>query len=383
MGIFATALKLGHIVTPSAPPSGSSALYFKSDGELYAKDSDGFERIISAPTPSLFINPSFDVWVDGVPEGWTNFWMTSGSTVTKDTSEFLHGSSSVRIFNPSGGNGRITVDTPGILDVNPGDVVNYSIYAKRSASSTGARLQIGIGTKKDANPGFFDAETQFQYASYALGTGWNEYRASFQVPSDHNRLLVDLNPYTASSGVDITVWLDKSSSTITTPSGGSNLMTGEVKLWPFDEIPEGYLPFDGSIHNIADYPALGTKLKNKYGGNGTTTFGLPDVRRRFLVGVGAGLPVGHTEGLSDEVSRDPKHSHSASGLTTSAVGDHVHGLGVANILQNTAVGGNAIRIIGGTTGSNGGHSHNVIGSTGDAGGFGGFPHFAINVIIKT
>ena len=56
--------------------------------------------------------------------------------------------------------------------------------------------------------------------------------------------------------------------------------------------PDGYLPCDGSVYNISDYPSLAEAIKtgfgsyNYYGGDGVTTFAVPDLRGEFLRGTG-------------------------------------------------------------------------------------------------
>lgn len=61
--------------------------------------------------------------------------------------------------------------------------------------------------------------------------------------------------------------------------------------------PANYLACNGQTVNIADYPELANYFlqqfgsKNKFGGNGTTTFGIPDLRGEFLRGSGTN---GHT-----------------------------------------------------------------------------------------
>ena len=56
--------------------------------------------------------------------------------------------------------------------------------------------------------------------------------------------------------------------------------------------PDGYLSCDGSVYNISDYPKLAESFKdgfgkyNYYGGDGTTTFAVPDLRGEFLRGTG-------------------------------------------------------------------------------------------------
>lgn len=56
--------------------------------------------------------------------------------------------------------------------------------------------------------------------------------------------------------------------------------------------PSNYLACNGQVVNIADYPELANYFyqqfgsKNKFGGDGTTTFGIPDLRGEFLRGTG-------------------------------------------------------------------------------------------------
>lgn len=44
--------------------------------------------------------------------------------------------------------------------------------------------------------------------------------------------------------------------------------------------PTGWIYCEGQVLNMADYPALGAVFLNRFGGNGTTTFALPDMRGR-------------------------------------------------------------------------------------------------------
>lgn len=72
--------------------------------------------------------------------------------------------------------------------------------------------------------------------------------------------------------------------------------------------PEGYLSCDGATYNISEYPKLAEQIKtefgsyNHFGGNGTSTFAVPDLKGEFLRGTGT-------------------NSHSSSG-NGSAVGVH-------------------------------------------------------------
>ncbi len=88
--------------------------------------------------------------------------------------------------------------------------------------------------------------------------------------------------------------------------------------------PDGYLSCDGSIYNISEYPKLAEQFKaglgsyNYYGGDGTTTFAVPDLRGEFLRGTGTN---GHTnnvlnvkEGSGSDVGKHQNSTVMASGV---------------------------------------------------------------------
>lgn len=68
----------------------------------------------------------------------------------------------------------------------------------------------------------------------------------------------------------------------------------------FHTVPNGWLRCDGSTYNISEYPALFAAVGTKYGGDGKTTFAVPNLHRKFREGtttdsevgtsVSAGLP---------------------------------------------------------------------------------------------
>lgn len=61
--------------------------------------------------------------------------------------------------------------------------------------------------------------------------------------------------------------------------GGYNEdFAGEIKLFPYNFDPSGYMHCDGRILNISEYNMLFALIGTTYGGNGTTTFALPDMR---------------------------------------------------------------------------------------------------------
>jgi hypothetical protein len=58
---------------------------------------------------------------------------------------------------------------------------------------------------------------------------------------------------------------------------------GEVRALPYDFCPEEWAPAMGQILPIANYHMLFALLGTRYGGDGKTTFALPDLRGAALV----------------------------------------------------------------------------------------------------
>lgn len=63
---------------------------------------------------------------------------------------------------------------------------------------------------------------------------------------------------------------------------------GEIKMVGFNFAPRGYALCQGQVMSIAQNSALFSLLGTLYGGDGQTTFALPDYRGRGPVGMGQG-----------------------------------------------------------------------------------------------
>lgn len=63
---------------------------------------------------------------------------------------------------------------------------------------------------------------------------------------------------------------------------------GQIQTFGFNFAPRSWAFCDGQILPIAQYTALFSLLGTTYGGDGRTTFGLPDLRGRRMTGVGNG-----------------------------------------------------------------------------------------------
>ena len=91
----------------------------------------------------------------------------------------------------------------------------------------------------------------------------------------------------------------------------TNAMLGEIELFAGTNLPGGWLPCDGRLLQIADAPALFGVISNWYGGDGITTFALPNLCGRTPVGSMNGQPgaaYGAEQGVMT-VANLPPHTH--------------------------------------------------------------------------
>ncbi|WP_309478795.1 phage tail protein [Brevibacillus agri] len=95
---------------------------------------------------------------------------------------------------------------------------------------------------------------------------------------------------------------------------------GEIRAFAFPFPMRGWALCDGSILQIAQHQALYSILGATYGGNGVTTFALPDLRGRVPVHTGNGITLGQAGGEEAHVltiGEMPPHTHVAKPLSTS------------------------------------------------------------------
>ena len=103
-------------------------------------------------------------------------------------------------------------------------------------------------------------------------------------------------------------------------------ITGEIRIFAGNFIPVGWLLCNGSVLNTADYPALSSLIGAIYGGNGSSTFALPDLRGRLSIGSGTGPALtprplgtsGGTEMVTVTVANIPQHTHTIKVSKTTA-----------------------------------------------------------------
>lgn len=157
---------------------------------------------------------------------------------------------------------------------------------------------------------------------------------------------------------------------------------GQIQPFGFNFAPRGWAFCEGQLLAINSNQALFSLLGTMYGGDGRTTFGLPDLRGRSMLhkGSGPGLSTlsqgqkGGAENMTLTAANLPSHSHDlflGGGVATTAQGDgkFLAGNAVADTVYSGSLG----------TGKLG------AGSVGNAGGQLSFnirdPYLAITVSI--
>lgn len=86
----------------------------------------------------------------------------------------------------------------------------------------------------------------------------------------------------------------------------------EIKIVSFNWAPKGWAICNGQFLPINQNQALFSLLGTTYGGNGQTTFALPDFRGRAPIHVGAGHTLGETGGAASvtvNLQTMPQHFH--------------------------------------------------------------------------
>lgn len=86
----------------------------------------------------------------------------------------------------------------------------------------------------------------------------------------------------------------------------------ELRMFSFNFAPKGWAQCNGQLLPINQNQALFSLLGTAYGGNGQTTFALPDLRGRTPMHAGAGYVQGQTGGQTAHtitMSEMPAHNH--------------------------------------------------------------------------
>ena len=139
--------------------------------------------------------------------------------------------------------------------------------------------------------------------------------------------LVDAAPSTLNTLNELAAALGDDANFATTITNALSPI-GSVTAYALATPPAGWLLCDGSIYNASAYPTLSVGLGSTYGGNGTTTFAVPNLKGRMPVGLDSTQTEfdtrGETGGAKTHTLNEaqiPSHTHTgnsgpvAGGLT--------------------------------------------------------------------
>lgn len=99
---------------------------------------------------------------------------------------------------------------------------------------------------------------------------------------------------------------------------------GEIRMFAGNFAPVGWALCNGQTLSIAQNTALFSLLGTTYGGNGQTTFNLPDLRGRVPLGWGQGPgltprdlgEMAGTESVTLTINQMPAHNHTVAAVTS-------------------------------------------------------------------
>jgi len=104
---------------------------------------------------------------------------------------------------------------------------------------------------------------------------------------------------------------------------------GEIRLVGFNFAPVNSVLCQGQLLSIAEYDTLFTLLGTTYGGDGQTTFGVPDLQGRAAIHQGSSYVIGTKSGVENVT------------LTTQQIPQHTHPIAAQGGTGNTTAPGGA------------------------------------------
>lgn len=108
---------------------------------------------------------------------------------------------------------------------------------------------------------------------------------------------------------------------------------GEIRMFAGNFAPAGWFFCEGQLLPISEYETLFNLIGTTYGGDGQSTFALPDLRGRIPLHFGNGFTLAETGGVEDvtlTVNQIPSHTHPFL-----ASSDNAQGTAQARVLATT------------------------------------------------
>ena len=173
------------------------------------------------------------------------------------------------------------------------------------------------------------------------------------------------------------------------PSGYNPI--GSIIAFSSLTVPDNWLACNGAAVSRETYAELFNVIGTTFGGgNGSTTFNLPNLNNRTLRGSSTIGTTGGSDSVTLSTANLPAHNHGVGSLSAVSNGSHTHNFGITSSSggRNNSVGGgneyNTVNTFTTTTG--GAHTHSINGATGSTGNGTALtvtnPYMGINYIIR-
>lgn len=101
--------------------------------------------------------------------------------------------------------------------------------------------------------------------------------------------------------------------------GGGDNFLGQIMYVSFKDAPKGWADCNGQLLSINQNQALFSLLGTTYGGNGQTTFALPNIQGRVLISNDSNYPLGLVGGEENHtltINEMPTHTHLVNAVTS-------------------------------------------------------------------
>jgi microcystin-dependent protein len=154
---------------------------------------------------------------------------------------------------------------------------------------------------------------------------------------------------------------------------------GEIRMFAGNFAPAGWMFCEGQLLPISDYETLFNLIGTTYGGDGQSTFALPDLRGRLPIHQGGGFTLAENGGVEQvtlTVAQIPAHSHPYLATTNT---------GTTNVPTGNVVGAQSVALNNLYAPADGtiAMAPNAIGATGGSQPHSNFqPYLCINFIIS-
>ncbi|GLB26619.1 hypothetical protein LXJ15735_28600 [Lacrimispora xylanolytica] len=325
---------LNNYTLPTATPSALGGV--KPDNSTTFVDSNGVLSAVGGASGVIDDNvtSSSKTWssskilegINAVGEIADDISIAQKTVNTRGTKELLNSELSYNVSNASSNGTAISTTINQNINLNE-SISNYNVINFQIGIKTTARIfkssvnefnvsQIVYNNTDTINYSdgsviyiSFDASTNGAGAygsSHFVMTGWFKTNSIFFVSSFANPTIdINYNKFSIFSikGINIENVTIDPVNYVNTTQGIEDTPVGHILSQMGKVAPKHYLNCDGATYNITDYPYLSQYIKdqfgtfNFFGGNGTTTFAVPDLRNEFL----RGCHGTKTEQLSGEV----------------------------------------------------------------------------------